>query len=83
MLEIVVRGQKRQVVPQAQSRQQRVDGAGLNPGAAAGVSDFGGGDMVFTIRQQQRQCRKPFNDLFARFRALKILAATPAEPSRL
>ena len=46
MLEIVVRSQKCQVVPQAQSSQKRVDGADLNPATAAGVFDFGSGDAA-------------------------------------
>ena len=57
----------------AQLREQRVDCADLQVGAAAAISQFRGVDVILPIRGQERQGRKPLDDLFARPRAGKTL----------
>ena len=72
-LEIVVGAQQRQIVSNAQLRQQRVDRADLNTCSAASVAQLGGCYMVFAIRLQQRKRCEALDDLLARFRPVESL----------
>ena len=71
--EVVVRGQERQLVSDAELRKQGVDGTHLNPGPPADVPEFGRGDMVLTIWLEHRKRFEGFNDLVARRWARKSL----------
>jgi len=65
--EIVVGGQHRQLVAQAQLRQKRVDGPDLHALSAAAVPQLGRVDVIVAIRHDERQRRKAFDDLGSAF----------------
>jgi hypothetical protein len=71
--EIVVGSQKRQVMPDAQLRDHRVDRSNSNPGSAARVAKLGGGYVVFPVGLEQRKCGEAFDDLCGSFRAREAL----------
>ena len=60
--EVAVNGEHRQVVGDAQLRQQGVDRADPHARAPAGAPEFGGSDVVGSIGGQERQCGKAFQD---------------------
>ena len=55
-------------MPDAQLREQRIDGANLNSGSTTGVSQRSGEDVVFAVGLEQRKCSKALDDLRAGFR---------------
>jgi hypothetical protein len=57
--------QHREVVAEAELRQQRVDRADLNAAASAFVSQSGCVHMVEPVRNEQRQLSEPIEDLLA------------------
>lgn len=62
--EVPIGAQHREVVPQAQLGQQRVDRADLYAGSPATVPEVGGSDLIFAIGLQDWQGRESFDDLF-------------------
>ncbi|MBK8768072.1 MAG: hypothetical protein IPM01_27105 [Burkholderiaceae bacterium] len=48
-LEVVVGTEERQFVPDAQLREQRINGANLNSGSTTGDSQRSGEDVVFAV----------------------------------
>jgi hypothetical protein len=72
-LEVIVGGKHRQVVAQAKLCQQRIDGADLNTGAPAVVSQLGRLDMILPVWDDQWQGGKPIKDLRACFGTRKSL----------
>ena len=55
--------QHRQVVTEAELRQQRIDGADLNAAASAFVSQFGRVHMIAPVGDQQWQCGEAIEKL--------------------
>lgn len=51
--EIIVRGQQRQIVPDAQLRDDAVDGSDLQTGAPRGIAQFGGLDVILSVGKQE------------------------------
>jgi len=60
-----VRGEQRQLVPNAELRKNRVDRADLNPRAAAAVAKLSGVYVVLAIRGKQRKGAEAIDDLRA------------------
>lgn len=52
----------REIVPDAQLREECVDRSDLNPGASTVVSELGCFDMVATIRDDERQGQESFEN---------------------
>ena len=57
----------------AKLRKQSVDGADLNAGSAAGISDSGGANVIVSVRLYERQSGKALNDLRLRLRSGEAL----------
>lgn len=72
-MKITVGGEHQQLMPNAKLRKQRVDRANLKAGAATGVAQLCSSDMVASVRNQQRQDCKLFDNLLTRFRSGKAL----------
>ena len=71
--EVLVRRKKRQVMPNAKLRQNRIDGANLDSRAAAAIAEGCGLDMVLAIGSEQRQGTEALDDLAAVARPGKAL----------
>ena len=63
--EVLVGGQQRQLVAQAELRQDRVDGSNLEPGPPAPIAQLRRFDVVLAIRRQQWKRCEAFDDLLA------------------
>jgi hypothetical protein len=63
MCEVLVCAQERQLVPNAQLRQQRVDGADLHTRSSASVAQHSGGNVILAIGLKQRKRGKTLDDL--------------------
>jgi hypothetical protein len=63
--EVVVGRKKRQIVPKAELRQNRINGADLQPCAAAAIAKLGGLDMVLAVGREQGQGAEALDDLTA------------------
>jgi len=63
--EVIVGAQQRQIVPDAQLGEERVDRADLNTCSAACVPKVGRRDMVLAIRLHQGKRSETLNDLYA------------------
>lgn len=72
-LEIIVGGQHREVMADANLRQQGIDRSNLNPRAPAAVSQLGRLDVIVSIWDDEGQSRKPIQDLRASFGTRKSL----------
>lgn len=72
-LEIPIRREQLEFVPNAQLCEQGVHGADLNASAPADITKFSRADMVVAIRDEQRQCAESINDVLAGARAAKSL----------
>lgn len=72
-LEVVIRGEHRQLVANAKVREERVDGTYLHTTAPAGVAQLGRVDMILPIGHQERDCGESLEDLLARLRAREAL----------
>ena len=68
MQEVLIRGQKRQVVANAEPSQQRIDGSDLHASFTTGVAEIGCRNVILAIRHQQRKRRKAVHDLIAGLR---------------
>ena len=71
--EVIVRRKKRQVMPNAELRQDRIDGANLDSRAATAIAKLGGLDMVLAVWRKQRQGAEALDDLTAVARPGKAL----------
>ena len=63
--EVVVGGEHRQLMTNAELREHSVNRTYLQPGATTMVSQFRGIDVIPPVRRQKRQGREPVNDVFA------------------
>lgn len=63
MREIFVCGEKRQIVPNCELCQQRINGADLNSRLATCISESCSTDVIVSIGLKQRQGCKALNDL--------------------
>ena len=70
---ITVGCEQRQLVTDAKLRDDGVDRADLQAGATTAIAQLRGVDMIQSVRSQERQRRKPVNDVFSRTRAGKSL----------
>jgi len=60
-------------VSYAQLCKQGIDGSELDSPSSANIAKLGRGDMVLSLRLEQRQRRKPFDDLGTGFRTREAL----------
>ena len=63
--EVVIGGEQRQLVTNAQLRKHGVDRADLQAGATTAISQLRGIDVILPVWGQKRQGREPINDVFA------------------
>ena len=70
---VLIGSQQGQFVMYAKLRKQSVDGADLNAGSAAGVSDSCGANVIASVRLYEREGGKALNDLRLRLRSGKAL----------
>src|SRR5947209_16057071 len=73
MLEIAVGTEHREVVPDTELREERIDRSDLKAAPAALVAKVGSGDVVFALWHDERQRGEPIEDLCSRFRAAEPL----------
>jgi hypothetical protein len=66
--DITVGGQQRQRMSHTELSDQRIDRSELHPAASAPVAQIGSRDMIFPVRNQQRQGREPLDDEVTGFR---------------
>ena len=71
--EILVGGQHRQLMTDAELREQRVDRADLHAGATAAVAQFRRVDVILPVRAEERKNREPVDDIAARAGSRKTL----------
>lgn len=64
--EIAVRRQHREIMAQAELRQERVDGADLRARPTTAIAQLGGLNMVPSVRRDKRQGREPIENLRSR-----------------
>lgn len=64
--EVVVGREQSQPVPNAQLREQGIDGADLHTGAATAVPQLSGPDVIVPVRRKQRQIVEVVDDRLAR-----------------
>src|SRR6266516_4705524 len=69
MLEVPVRTQHHELVPNTESRQERIDRSDLEAAAATVVARLSRGDVIFALWHDQRQRSESIADLLSRFRA--------------
>ncbi len=72
-LEVLVRAQQRDFVAQTKLRNERIDGSDLHSGPTAGISQFCSCNMILPSWLDQRQRRKPLDDLCAGLRTGEAL----------
>jgi hypothetical protein len=65
VLEIIVAGEHRQAMTDAQLGQEGIDGSDLHAAASAAISHLGGPNVIVTIGHQQRYGGKPIQDPIA------------------
>jgi len=73
MLEIPVRTQHHELVPETKLREERIDRSDLKAAAAALVAKVCSGSVVFALRHDQRQRSESIEDLRSRFWAAESL----------
>lgn len=73
MDKVIVSRQQRQVMADAELRQQSIDSPDLHACAAAQVAQLRGVDMILPVRAEERQCGKSFDNGLARAWAGKTL----------
>ena len=64
--EVVIGRQQRQLVTNAELRNQGVNRANLQARATTAISQFRGIDVILSVRGQKRQRHEPVNDIFTR-----------------
>jgi hypothetical protein len=70
---IGIGGQQLQLVTHAELRNHGVNGADLQSGTTTSIAQICGVDVILPVRSQERQGRKPVNDVLACARAGKSL----------
>ena len=73
MHKVLIGSEQGQFVAYAKLRKQSVDGADLNAGSAAGISDSGGANVIVSVRLYERQSGKALNNLRLRLRSGEAL----------
>ena len=63
MRKVMIASQQGQFVAYAKLRKQSVDGADLNAGSAAGVSNSRSANVIISVRLYERETGKTLNDL--------------------
>jgi hypothetical protein len=79
---VFIRAQHLQLVTDAKLRKQRIYCPDLHPALSAEISEFRRRNVILSVRDQQRKCRKAIHNLVSRFwsgKALKQLLQN--EPS--
>ena len=71
--EIVVRREQFELVPNAQLRNDRIDGANLQARASTTVAQLGRFDVIASIERQKGQCCESVDDFLARPRSAETL----------
>ena len=59
--EVAIGGEQLQVVMEAESREQGIDGSELDPMTPADIADISGRNMIIAIRHDHRQRREAFH----------------------
>ena len=59
--EVSISGEQLQVVMEAESREQGIDGSELDPMTPADIADISGRNMILAIRHDHRQRREAFH----------------------
>ena len=80
--EVVIGGEHRQLMTNAQLREHSVNRANLQSSATTTISQFRGIDVILPVRGQKRQGREPLNDVFACPRAGESLQQFLQDQSR-
>jgi len=70
---IIIGREQREVVPNAELRENRIDGADLNPGSATTVAKLGCVNVVLAFRRDYRQGAEAIDDLGSVTRARETL----------
>jgi transposase len=73
LLEIPVRTQHHELIPDAESGEERIDRADLKAAAATVVAKIRRGNVIFALWDDQRQRSESIEDLLSRFRAAESL----------
>jgi hypothetical protein len=66
MLEVPIRTQQNQVIPDAEPREERIDRTDLHAAATAGIAKLCRGDVILALRHDQWQRRETVEDLLSR-----------------
>src|SRR5206468_7262229 len=73
VFEIVVGREHDEVVSHAKLRQESINRSDLYPGSPTAISQIGGLNVIIAIRNEERYCRKPIQNLRPGLRTRKAL----------